>query len=131
MNGIFALLISLNTWALPSDTLRHDGYYLRVSDQAESWHLLYFRPDGTYMDSTSAGTPPVFERESLEAVQGEYRRSQHRKDNVILFSGGFDETPGTPQYKYRFDREDLLFTEWMDDRGKWQKTKLRYFFIPF
>ena len=136
MSTIFSILISLAGYLQNADTLRHDGYYMKVGEQAESWHLLYFRSDGSFMDSTSRGTPPVFEIGDLVSAHHRFQLGSTKNSQVLNFSPGALSSPiGDPsarEYLFQLDRGDLLFTGWLDGRKKkWHKMKDRYFFVPF
>lgn len=135
MQLILTFLTSLHLLAAPPDTLRHDGYYLHISEQATTWHLLYFRADGTFMDSSSSGTPPVFDIQALRHTHGSYRISRKRKEDVITFTATTLAkdigAPGARSFTYGFFRDNLVFGSWLDAGEKWRKIKDHYFFIPF
>ena len=136
MSTILTILISLQGLLQSGDTLRHDGYYMKVGEQAESWHLLYFMPDGSFMDSTSRGTPPVFEKEDLGSADHKFHLSSTKKSQVLSLSPGALTThigdPAAVEYQYQVERGDLVITGWLDSRKKkWHKMKDRYFFVPF
>ena len=136
MNAFIALFTAFSTLNVATDTIRCDGYYLHVAEQASTWHLLYFRADGTFMDSTSSGTPPVFQKEDLEGFRGKYHFLSTKNQKVIEFSTNSLTSiigiPGANTFIYGFGRDELIFMEWLDNKKhKWRDMKESYFFIPF
>jgi hypothetical protein len=136
MNVIIALFTVFSGLNVSADTIRYDGYYLHVAEQASAWHLLYFRANGTFMDSTNSGTPPVFQKEDLEGSRGEYHFRSTKNDYVIEFAANSLSkvigAPGANAFIYGFGRDELIFKEWLDKKkNRWRDMKESYFFVPF
>jgi hypothetical protein len=135
MHIFLAALISLSPFTGPGDTLRTDGYYIRVSELAATWDLLYFTADGIYTDTSGKGTPVVFESGALRADPGKKYSVIPDKEEFILQMHlkplPNQEGDKFMQYRCHVENGDLVMTGWKENKGKWKKMKERYFFIPY
>src|SRR5688572_19070614 len=132
MTLLFGILMCISATA-SQDTLRKDGYYMKVTEQGTIWNLMYFSPDGSYVDSTGEGTPPVFEGGMLKANRGVVYSVQKEKDGFIIRLDLVDPLPyhvsNFPiEMKCMIEKKDLVILAWKDGRDKkWKKGKERYF----
>lgn len=136
MNLLYYALLTFNSLILPGDTLRYDGYYLKVSEQATSWKVMYFLSEGRYKDTTGVGTPPAFEEGTLIPLNNTVYTIEKDKDEYkISFETVnlplYDVTDGPIVYRCRFENDEMVITATRQGKQKWKKVKERYSFIPY